>query len=331
MNTKVLFQYIGKYRSALMGISMLMVFFYHARSEKLGFMPTGLLGSLFEEFNLGVDIFLFLSAFGLCFSLKKNTIKRFYFNRFKRIVPTWWVVLLSIHIVGIFLGSKFAGEGFVYPHSVVDMFYWYTGLGYFFNTCFYDWYIPTLLFLYLLIPAVNRLSRNGVLFIILLSVPLVLLCKEYGYLSHLSLSIIRIPVFLLGVLFYKDSEQEKYNQFFITCAIIWVYIFAFSFFFKVPDVIQKGTLLPVIMGVLGFVFSLKHVKFIEVFFSFFGTITLEFYLIHPFRRPQYLLSFVTKNSEMQVLGAFILCFIASYVLHLLMNKVNEKLLFPNYK
>ena len=185
-----------------MGISMLMVFLYHARSEKLGFMPTGLLGTIFDEFNLGVDIFLFLSAFGLCFSLKKNTIKRFYFNRFIRIIPTWWVVLLCIHIVGIFLGSKFANEGFVYPHSAVDMFYWYTGLGYFFNTCFYDWYIPTLLFFYLLIPAVNRLSRNGVLAIILLSIPSVLLCKEYGLLPHLSLSIIRIPIFLLGILFF---------------------------------------------------------------------------------------------------------------------------------
>lgn len=314
-----------------MGIAMLMVFLYHARSEKLGFMPTGFLGTLFEEFNLGVDIFTFLSAYGLCFSLKKNSVKRFYFNRFKRIVPTWWVVLLSMHIIGIFLGSKFAGEGFVYPHSAVDMFYWYTGLGYFFNKCFYDWYIPTLLVFYLLIPAINKLSRNGVLLLILLSIPLVLMCKEYGYLSHLSLSIIRIPIFLLGILFFKDSEQEKYNRFLITCAIIWVYIFAFSFFWKVPDVIQKGPLLPVVMGVLGFVFSLKYLKFIEVFFTFFGTITLEFYLIHPYRRPQYLLSYFIKDSVMQMIGAFVLCFIASYVLHLVMKNVNEKLLFPNSK
>ena len=51
LNTKILFDYIGKYRSAMMGISMLMVFLYHARSEKLGFMPTGLLGTIFEQFT----------------------------------------------------------------------------------------------------------------------------------------------------------------------------------------------------------------------------------------------------------------------------------------
>lgn len=328
---KELFVNIGKYKSALMGLSMLLVFLYHARSEKLGFMPTGLLGTIFEEFNLGVDIFLFLSAFGLCFSLKKNTLKRFYANRFKRVIPTWWVVLLLIHITGVLVGSKFPNGSFVYPHSAIDVFYWYTGLGYFFNTCFYEWYIPTLLFFYLLIPLINRLSRNNVLLTILISIPVILLCKELGYLSHLSLSIIRVPIFLLGVLFFKDSEQENHNQFLITCAILWIYIFALSFFWKVPDVIQNAPLLPVVMGVLGFVFSLKYVKFIEVFFTFFGTVTLEFYLIHPHRRPQYLISYITKNSEMQVLGAFIMCLIASYVLHLLMKKVNERCLFTNHK
>ena len=34
MNTKVLFQYIGKYRSALMGISMLMVFLRFAFADE---------------------------------------------------------------------------------------------------------------------------------------------------------------------------------------------------------------------------------------------------------------------------------------------------------
>ena len=106
---------IGKYRSALMGFSMMLVFLYHAQSEKLGFMPAGLLGAIMPYFNRGVDMFFFLSAFGLCFSLKKNTIKSFYFNRFKRIIPTWWVVLLSIHGIGILFGARFGSEGFFYP------------------------------------------------------------------------------------------------------------------------------------------------------------------------------------------------------------------------
>ena len=327
--TKELFTHIGKYRSALMGFSMIMVFLFHARSEKLGFMPTGLWGAVCKNGNLGVDIFLFLSAFGLCYSLKKNTIKRFYYNRFKRIIPTWWVVLFFIHITGIFVGSKFADGSFVYPHSAVDMFYWYTGLGYFFNTCSYEWFIPTLLLFYLLTPVVYRLPRNQVLLLILLSISLVLLYKGSGVLPYISLSVTRIPVFLFGVLFFKDIEENGYYRFLITCIGLFICVFALSFFRKVPDVIQAMPLLPIVMGLISLALSLKYTRYIEVFLAFVGTISLEFYLIHGHRRPQYLLSHVISNSAMLVLGAFILCLVLSYLLHLLMKKVNEKYLFPN--
>ena len=312
-----------------MGFSIILVFLAHAKSHKFGFVPTGLWADIFKNFNLSVDTFLFLSAFGLCFSLKKNTVKKFYLNRFKRIIPTWWVVLFLIHITGILLGSKFADGSFVYPHSVVDMFYWYTGLGYFFNTCCYEWYIPTLLFFYLLIPVINRLSRNQVLLIILLSIPLILLYKGSGVLPYLSIAITRIPAFLLGILFFKDFEQKKYNLFLITCITLCIYIFAFSFFWKVPTVIQAAPLLPIVMGLFSSLLSFKYTRYIEVFLAFVGTISLEFYLIHPYRRPQFLLSHIVKDNVMLILGAFILCLVLSYLLHVLMKKVNEKFLFPN--
>ena len=163
---------------------------------------------------------------------------------------------------------------------------------------------------------------------ILLSIPLIWLYKESGYLSYLSLSITRIPIFLLGVLFFKDIEQKKYHLFLITCVILWLYIFAFSFFWKVPVVIQDGPLLPIFMGLLGFILSFNYSRFIELFLTFVGTISLEFYLIHPYRRPQFLLSHIVKDNVLLILGAFILCLVLSYILHLVMKKVNERLLFP---
>lgn len=323
--TKKLSENIGKYRSALMGFCMILVFLYHAQSEKLGFMPTGFFAKFMLFCHRSVDMFLFLSAFGLCFSLKKNNLKKFYSNRFKRIVPTWWVVLLSIHVIGILFGSKFGSEGFDYPHTIVDMFFWYTGLGYFFNQCCYDWFIPALLVFYLLVPAINKLPRNYLLLVIFLFLPLIWLYDASGYLRWLNPMLTRVPSFMLGVLFFKDVEDGKYNWFFVTCAILWTYVFALSFFWEVPADIRYFALLPMLMGLLGFVFSIKYIRFIEVFFSFIGTISLEFYLIHPHRRPQYLISFITKNSVLQVLGAFVLVVVLSYILHLLMGKVNEKL------
>ncbi len=323
---KGLFESIGKHRTALMGLSMILVFLFHARSEKLGFMPTGLWADVSKNFNLSVDTFLFLSAFGLCYSLKKNTIKKFYFNRFKRIIPTWWIVLLVVHVIGIFVGSKF--DSFDYPHSVADMFYWYTGLGYFFDTCSYEWFIPTLLLFYLLTPGAYMLSRNQVLFIVLLSIPLILLYKGSGVLPYLSIAITRIPSFLLGILFFKDLEQKKYNLFLFTCISLFIYIFAFSLFWKVPTVIQIAPLLPIIMGFFSCLLYFKYNRFVEVFLAFVGTISLEFYLIHPYRRPQFLLSHIVKDNVLLILGAFILCLVLSYILHLVMKKVNERLLFP---
>jgi peptidoglycan/LPS O-acetylase OafA/YrhL len=290
-------------------------------------VPNGLWEDIFKHFNLSVDSFLFLSAFGLCYSLKKNTVKRFYLNRFKRIIPTWWVVLFLIHIIGIIVGSKF--DSFDYPHSAVDMFYWYTGLGYFFNTCNYEWFIPTLLLFYLLTPVVYRLSRNQVLVLILLSIPLILLYKESEVLPYLSIAITRIPSFLLGVLFFKDLEQKKYNLFLITCIILCMYASAFSFFWKVPTVIQAAPLLPIIIGLFGLILSLKYIRYLDVFLAFVGSVSLAFYLIHGHGRPQFILSHIIKDSGMLVLGAFILCLVLSYLLHVLMKKVNEKILFPN--
>jgi peptidoglycan/LPS O-acetylase OafA/YrhL len=175
---------------------------------------------------------------------------------------------------------------------------------------------------------INRLSRNQVLLIILLSIPLILLYKESGILPYLSIAITRIPSFLLGVLFFKDLEENKHNLFLFTCVSLFIYIFAFSFFWKVPDVIQAAPLLPIIIGLLSFILSFQYIRYIEVFLTFVGTISLEFYLIHPHRRPQFLLSHIVKDNVMLILGAFILCLVLSYLLHLLMKKVNEKYLFP---
>ncbi len=317
---------IGKYRTALMGFSMMLVFIYHAQSEKLGLVPTGIWADIMPFCHRSVDMFLFLSAFGLCFSMKKNSLKKFYSNRFKRIIPTWWVILISIHIIGILVGSKFDKEGLVYPHSITDMFFWYTGLGFYFNQCHYDWFIPALLFFYLLVPTINKLPRNYLLLVIFLFIPLIWLFDECGYVHYLYPLVNRVPSFLLGVLFFKDIQEGKYHQFFVICAILFVYVFAFSFVWDVPSDVRYFALLPFVMGLIGFVISFKYTKFIEVFLSFIGTISLEFYLIHPHRRPQYLIGYITKDSMLQVLGAFVLVVVLSYLLHLLMKKVNEKFL-----
>ena len=83
------FKLLSKYRSVLMGLAMLWVMYFHT--------PV-----IFSEHNqwlfhrigfYGVDIFLFLSAFGLYYSLSKHkNIWQFYKARFIRIFPAFFIV-----------------------------------------------------------------------------------------------------------------------------------------------------------------------------------------------------------------------------------------------
>lgn len=59
---------ISAYRSALMGVAILWIMFYHS-ALNLPILNNG---------YLGVDIFFFLSAIGLCYSFEKNSDYRFF-------------------------------------------------------------------------------------------------------------------------------------------------------------------------------------------------------------------------------------------------------------
>lgn len=78
MNEKLICQRVDK--QFLMGIAITFVWLYHLRCtcHHLG-------DPLFKPLFIGVDIFLFLSAYGLCFSYNKNTLGQFYKNRIKRV------------------------------------------------------------------------------------------------------------------------------------------------------------------------------------------------------------------------------------------------------
>lgn len=114
---------LARHRSPLMGLAIIWIFIFHS----------GPIGSdaydSFQEFGFGgVDIFIFLSAFGLCFSLEKDSsVLAFYYRRLKRIVPTWVTVLLIVHLLGIVSSNLKPDTNFAYPHSffaMSDMVFW---------------------------------------------------------------------------------------------------------------------------------------------------------------------------------------------------------------
>lgn len=313
---------ISHFRSELMGLAMIFIFLFHARSIYLGFMPTGIIGYIIQRGFFGVDVFVFLSAYGLCYSLSKNSLKQFYTNRFKRILPAWLFVLLGVHVVGILFSAKFPNLNFEYPHSIHDCFYWYTGIGFFANECSYEWYIPTLFVFYLLAPlfyACKRWQLIGLIGIVGIALPL---CGTiFNVFPYLEIATYRLCVYILGFLFYKSEKENKWNPFILTCLLYIIGVWVLSNFHLGKPAWYVAFACPFCLMLISAILNLNWMKRVNICLSFLGTISLEFYLVHLFRRPQFLISMITPNCYLQVIGAFILSIFAAWMIHFIINLI----------
>ena len=84
---------ISKYRSQLMGIAIVLVALFHSNIVR----ANNVLDYLCFSGDIGVDMFFFLSGFGMFYAyLKKPTVQGFYWKRLVRIVPVWFLVNLYI-------------------------------------------------------------------------------------------------------------------------------------------------------------------------------------------------------------------------------------------
>lgn len=133
---------ISKYRSALMGVATLMVVAYHYR---LNFNIEEIRNIASVGYS-GVDIFLFVSGFGLFCGYCKRP-DGFLLRRFLRVYPTY---LLFLVVLAAFSSRYTIGESLLAR----------TGIGYYLPFChikWFDWYIPTMFLLYGLFPLMVKL------------------------------------------------------------------------------------------------------------------------------------------------------------------------------
>lgn len=130
-----------KNRNAIFGFAILYIILYHS-----GVWP------LFGRGFIGVDVFLFLSAFGLCFSLAKHNLWKFYLRRLNRIYPLF--VISNLLKWGI---ERFQGVRTGLWDSICDISgITYLGIG----GTHLLWFIPSLMILYILTPPSIIYSLN---------------------------------------------------------------------------------------------------------------------------------------------------------------------------
>lgn len=316
-------------RKPLMGFAIIWIFMLH--SGKTG-------NSVWDAIRFygwsGVDIFFFLSAIGLCYSLSKdNSTLAFYKRRAKRILPTWFFVLLAVHLVGLICNHYLPKLPFYIPDTLLKCFTWYTGVGFWISDFttgkgwFYEWYVPSLLAYYIVTPYLNKKRSLSLSLLIVLFLIIGYLFGKYDILPNIHFFYYRIPIFILGLLFYRLMIDQNCRTFNISIVVSFfiglVVIFVNSFFsLAIPKEFFPLFLCPPCMIMLTYLIEFKYIK---NFFSFFGGISLEFYLIHLYKRPHYLISLFFDNKYVIIGISFVVCTIAAVVLQKIVNKVLQKI------
>lgn len=181
---------IVKYRIELMGIATILITLGHTVFYGQGYVNYGLLQNFLIFGYSGVDIFLFLSGFGLTFSIRKNTRQEFYKNRINRLLPTCIIIYL------LFLAFNIRSFSF---STLFVPFQWLVIGGY--------WYIGFIVICYFLFPflygIINKENANAsllLLFLILFSL-ILLQFLDNPQLLALRNGIGRIPIFIMGIIY----------------------------------------------------------------------------------------------------------------------------------
>lgn len=320
---------ISKYRTSLMGLSMIWVMLFHLPISLSFFNPIKSIG------YLGVDIFLFLSSYGLYYGFKKDNfcIKKFYKKRVLRILPSYYFVLFLTFLIDSIITSKF---------EITVLFQKTTFLGFFFphlHIPVFLWYIPAILILYIIFPYIYK-KRNDfkkiqyllgmILFVFCISFIILTYSNDYNTFNNnfLLIFIPRIIPFVLGTIwadietytFYKRIKLLPLLFIGVTCLLIihfsqnglpiyYLKLFmleTFPFIFAIPFCFL----------VFIIVYEYSH-TLIQKFINYAGKYSLELYLIHEslYRYTIKIADYYHLNDYYLFPLTTIICFILAYCLN----------------
>ena len=319
--------YISQSRKFLMGISALWIMLYHSeiafsRVDNGGFFHflyildyhVYLIKSLGQT---GVDIFLFLSAIGLFFSLnKEEDLLSFYKKRIIRILPTFLVFGLIYELL-TFVSLK---ESILYL----------SGLNFILYGKRRYWYVFLAVLTYAIYPFLHRLEKNKGRWIYLFFICLSVLFNWFlsicfpSLFNNIEIALRRIPVFLFGCFCAKDvKNQKEYNAFIL---LFFLIVFLSSYLYLVGQEYNITVFYRYVNSLFAFSFiilvSYLYVclsdtfilKKIALLIEKCGNYSLEFYI--GFDIALLLVKRITQSEKTisVALLSFVLCLIMCYVI-----------------
>ncbi len=315
-----IFGLISKYRTGLMGLATIFVYIFHDPI----YTNHPAINAIKNRLFIGVDIFIFLSGYGLYYaSLKRQTIKSFYIKRIKRVYPTFLVVACIVCMI--------KNSDFRETLSILST------IGYWWGDSFQSWYISAILVFYLLFPfylkwfnpSPYKTTFQAVIIGVLITIPAYIVFPDLriGFFS-------RIPIFSIGVLSayiannkplgFKENSLIKTAILLIStglCSTLLLYTTLkpysaawcpLPFIFVVPGLIillilfcEKNNNSPLRNRILSALI-------------FIGNLSLEFYLIHE--PILHLMPYPTMTKPEKV-GYIVILGLLSLGLALLLNKL----------
>ncbi len=264
---------ISAYRSELMGWSILWVMMLHFTFNQI--KP---LGFIAQYGFAGVDIFLFVSGFGLFYSLEKNSnLLHFYKKRVLRIIPTYYLLGFIINLLQT-------------HDDILTFIFRYSTIGFWIGKEYAEWFIPSLIFLYCVSPFLKTLIDKkyfaliGTVALFIYIVAYVFTDKEHIMdRSHFFL-LYRIPAFILGMIcayWLKNNISSNYFFFLLLLGLpFFMYFFPFHHQIYNFKYFSLAFLLPLFVSI--FILLSKYLKWLSPILKRMGEASLEIYLIQGY-------------------------------------------------
>lgn len=204
---------ISKYRQEIFGIAIISVIVFHYfegvyKASGLGFIYRSFAGLILGTIgSVGVDIFIFLSGYGIYYSLKNNlSWIAFFSRRLKRVIIPYLIFGLFFWAIKDFYISHVSIDRFLYDYSLLS--FWGEGLRTF-------WYISFICVLYLISPMVYSKGPNGILIV---SVLCVILCICLYIIApqvfkNTEIALCRGPIYFIGMYIAHLTETKNKSVF----------------------------------------------------------------------------------------------------------------------
>lgn len=341
---------ISKYRSIIMGMATILIVLCHTTFSIHGFCGEIYRIYIKQFMQCGVDIFFLISGLGCYFSFSNNpSVQRFYFKRMIRIMIPYLLFILIYGTFIVFLKNK----------SIIIFLYEYSIINFFCSGYLSNWFIGAILVLYLLFPLLYKIVRFSRRLMIMISIIiLVILLIPFWSFSPNNIKIIRelflvrIPVFLIGIVFgdyiYKKKEPAKRIIILVLVFVISVVMFSLNVIFNKYDtwIFSRVLFLPVsvsgVMLISNLFYQLNFEKYKAYsFFVLIGSMSLEMYLVFEkvlgavseyLPRPQFIFSHLSDTIISVIINvtaiflAFILSFVLSKISKVIINRISNYIL-----